>query len=74
MSQMQRDPDAYYLMAGKQMGRELAAVDVYEQRPRRDPEKLVPIGVHPNYGKGLVEGYHDAWTALDPIAVAMGGN
>lgn len=73
MSQMQRDPDTYWRNAGRQMGRELAAVDAMHGL-QQDPNKLVPFGCYPTYGEGLVEGYHEAAAAHDPIAVAMGGN
>lgn len=74
MSQMERDPDTYWRNAGRQMGRELAAVDVLHGKPMRDPAKLVPYGVYPAYGEALIEGYRDAFTSQDPLAVAMGGN
>lgn len=75
MGQMSRDPEVYWLAAGKQLGRERAAIALMGAAPIEDAEKIyVPAGCHPRFGEGLKLGYQEGIAARDPMAAAMGGN
>lgn len=65
------DLPAYYREAGRQVGKERAAID-RDYRMVRDPETLwIPEGAHPAWVEGLKEGYLANLTTADPLTGAL---